>query len=196
MRLKRLFMSFQNPVGGVPDPFSYRAEGTQRNRSRSGGPPEEPPEDHKGLIGLLIEKIRSKINALLEWCGSTSFGKGSFKENLIRLKTSLDLLKNEDRSQDIHFLSDLSQSWNQAVAESLEYNEEASFIFKLFVKKIMHYPENQSHTFGYYLTEYAGQKWIPFPYMDLVQKIHTEHEKNPDTSALTEWTRLLSDAIR
>jgi hypothetical protein len=189
-------MSFQNPVGGVPDPFSYRAEGTQGNRSGSGGPPEEPPEDHKGLIGLLIEKIRSKINTLLEWYGSTSFGKGSFKENLIRLKASLDLLKNEDRSQDIHFLSDLSQSWNQAVAESLEYNEEAALIFKLFVKKIAHYPENQGHTFGYYLTEYAGQKWIPFPYMDLVQKIHMEYEKNPDTSALTEWTRLLSDAIR
>lgn len=189
-------MSFQNPIGGVPDPFGYRVEGAQGNRSGAGGPPEEPPEDHKGLIGLLIEKIRSKINALLEWYNSPTTGEGPFKENLNLLKTFLDLLKMEDRSQDVHFLSDLSQSWNRAIGESFEYNEAAALIFKIFVKKIMHYPENQGHTFGYYLTEYAGQKWIPFPYMDLVQKIHAEHERNPSFSALTEWTRLLADAIR
>lgn len=189
-------MSFQNPVGGVPDPFGYRVEGAQGNRSGDQGPPEEPPEDHKGLIGFLLQRIKSKINSLLEWYNSTRLSEEPLKENLNRLKIFLDLLKIEDRSQDVHFLSDLSQSWNQAVGESLEYNEETAVIFKIFVKKIMHYPENQSHTFGYYLTEYAGQKWIPFPYMDLVQKIHAEHEKNPTESSLTEWTRLLGEAIR
>ena len=66
---------------------------------------------------------------------------------------------------------------------------------KILMQKIQHYPEYEEHTFGYYLTEYAGQKWIPFPYMEMVQKIHSEHMKNPKGSALTEWTNLIDELL-
>ncbi len=183
----------QNPVGGIPDPFGYRAEGSGSRQSGPEGPPNEPP-DNKGIIGYLLQAMQRALNALLERFGKTE--NSSKETSLNTLKSFLDLLKAEDRSQDVHFLNDLSKSWNQALEESLAFKEEASLIFKIFVKKILHYPENQVHTFGYYLTEYAGQKWIPFPYMELVQKLHREHEKSPSTSSLTEWTRLLEDAIR
>jgi hypothetical protein len=64
------------------------------------------------------------------------------------------------------------------------------------IDAIQHYPERQQHSLGYYLSEYAGQKWLPFPYMEMIQKIHAEHLKNPTESALAQWThridRLLS----
>ncbi|MBX7067221.1 MAG: hypothetical protein K1X28_08325 [Parachlamydiales bacterium] len=188
-------MSYQSPVGGVPDPFGYRVEGSQGQPQGGGQPPEEPP-DNKGLIGAVLQAMRKAFDNLIERLGESFPGKGGKRGTLSQLKTSLDLLKVEDRSQDVHFLNDLSLSWNRSLEESLDFNQDALAVFNLFVKKMNHYPENQRHTFGYYLTEYAGQKWVPFPYMELVQKIHREHEMNPAGSALTEWTRLLEDTLK
>lgn len=188
-------MSYQSPVGGVPDPFGYRVEGAQGQQQGGGQPPEEPP-DNKGLIGHLLQAIQKAVDTLVGRFAGSSQKRPTAQGTLLALKNSLDLLKTEDRSQDVQFLNDLSQSWNRSLEESMDFNEEASIVFKLFVKKVLHYPENQRHTFGYYLTEYAGQKWVPFPYMELIQKIHRDHEINPQGSALTEWTRLLADTIR
>lgn len=185
-------MSYHSRVGGIPDPFGYRIEGAQE-RQTGGSPPEEPPKDNKGLIAFLIQTVKSAIARVVDQLGGSV--KKPTEEALNALKAALNLLKTEDHSQDVRFLNRLAECWNRALEESLDYPEAASLIFKLFVKKMMHYPENQPHTFGYYLTEYAGQKWVPFPYMELVQKIHQEHQRNPAGSALTEWTRLLDDTV-
>lgn len=189
-------MGYQNPVGGVPDPYEkYRVEGLGGYSSGGGPPGEEPPKDKRGLATRLIQVLQKAIDSFLERLGGSPPHKAAIEASVSSLKTLLEILKQEDKSQDVRFLNDLSKSWNEAIQNSLEYNGEALLIFKLFVKKILHYPEGQPHTFGYYLIEYAGQKWVPFPYMELVQKIHKEHEKSPATSPLTEWTRLLGDVI-
>jgi len=107
-------------------------------------------------------------------------------------------MKRENRSQDAQFLNQLSNVWNSVLEEAIQFekNSEAAERFKVLVKKIQHFPENQQHTFGYYLSEYAGQKWVPFPYMELVAKIHKEHEKSPQISALTQWTTLIDEIIQ
>ncbi|MBU6446862.1 MAG: hypothetical protein KGQ49_05635 [Verrucomicrobia bacterium] len=188
-------MSFQNPVGGVPDPFGYRVEGAQEGSQQGGSPPEEPP-NNQGVIGYLIGAMHKALDALVQKIGKGGPERKGSKQTLGSLKASLELLKGNDLSQDIHFLNALAHSWNKAIEESPAFDEEVLRLFNLFAKKILHYPETKQHTFGYYLTEYAGQRWIPFPYMELVQKIHREHAINPDGSDLTEWTRLLDDAIR
>lgn len=188
-------MSYQNPIGKIPDPFGYRVEGSQKQQHGGALPPEEPPEK-KGLLSHLIQGIQNAISKMIDSFSGSSQKKIIKQKNLLALKASLDTLKIEDRSQDVIFLNELSQSWNRSLEISLEFEEKVSAIFKLFVKKINHYPENQHHTLGYYFTEYAGQKWVPFPYMELIQKIHREHELNPTGSALTEWTRLLDDTLR
>lgn len=187
-------MSYQDPIdkisnGGV-DPS--RGDYSQRNHF----PDEEPPEDPRGILAYFFKALQKGIDTLLGKTKETLAEDFSAKRTLKSLRTSLEILKLEDRSQDIHFLNDLAEKWNLALEESLNYNETAAAVFKVFVKKILHYPENEPHTFGYYLTEHAGQKWIPFPYMELVQKIHSEHEKNPNSSVLVEWTRLLDDTTR
>lgn len=190
-------MSYQNPVGGVPDPYGrYRVEGTGSRQSGGGEPPDKEPQDNKGLLAYFLKALQKKVDQFLEKIRGTPPPDFPAKKTLRSLKTALEILKTEDRSQDVDFLNDLAQTWNSALEESLEYNAEAAELFKILVKKIINYPENQSHTFGYYLSEHAGQRWVPFPYMELVQKIHSEHEKSPSTSPLTEWTRLIDDTIR
>lgn len=175
--------------------YHPRIDGIGQKHPEQREPPEEPPED-KGLISQVFETIQKGVDALLERLKGNPIVHVQAVKNLNALKNSLEILKAEDRSQDMQFLNLLSSYWNKAIEESVEYeNHKAAALFKIFSKKILNYPEHQTHTFGYYLTEHAGQKWIPFPYMELIQKIHQEHEKNPTASVLREWTRLLNDLI-
>src|SRR5262245_22935970 len=92
-------MSYQSPVGGVPDPFGYQVEGAQGQQQGGGPPPEEPP-DNKGLLGHLLQAIQKAIDFLVDRFGGQPPRSTSKQDTLHALKTSLDLLKVEDRSQD------------------------------------------------------------------------------------------------
>ena len=188
---------YQNPIGGVPDPYEgYRPERAGEGGKGGGPPDDEPPRKKGALLAYFLRVLQKKLGQLLELFGNRPAQKQEKSQTLGELKGYLEVLEKEDRSQDVDFLNDLSKCWNRAIEESVGWGEKRALLFQILAKKILHYPEDEPHTFGYYLTEYAGQKWVPFPYMELVQKIHLEHEKNPSGSALLEWVRLLDDCIR
>lgn len=192
--------SYQNPIG-PPDPFDkYRVEGAgekQTKGDQTEGEEEPSEKNGSGIGAYLILHLQKAVDFFLERYSTFRMNKPSSQSNLILLKNCLEALKLEDRSEDINFLNELAKVWNIALEDSFQLDQDqASEKFKEFANQILHYPENQTHTFGYYLTEYAGQKWVPFPYMELVAKIHFEHEKNPSSSPLTEWTRLLDEVIQ
>jgi hypothetical protein len=188
---------FQNPVT-PPDPYErYRIEGVNREQQRqSGGGGEEPPEEKWKLAAYFLSLAHKIVNFFLE--SSKESSHAPEKEGTLRsLKAAFEILKHEDRSEDIQFLNHLSKLWQRILEDALRYQQDSNLAepYKALIKKIQHFPENETHTFGYYLSEYAGQKWIPFPYMELIQKIHDEHEKNPETSALSEWTVLIDQLL-
>ncbi len=196
--------SSKNPVGeGPTDPYEkYRVEPVSERRTKGDEfkpfPDEEKSSKEKkqGLAAYLLGLFQKALALFLETHRSSHIAQADAAGNLKNLKKAFDILKREDRSQDVAFLGELSQVWTQALEDSLHFrHEEAELIFKMLVKKISHYPENLPHTLGYYLTEYAGQKWVPFPYMELIQKLHREHELNPNSSILTEWVLILEDLI-
>lgn len=190
---------YQNPIG-PPDPFDkYRVEGAGEKKTEEDFAHSEENQEKNteplNIRAYLLYALQKAVNYFLERHGNPEPAEIDFKKNLLSLKNHFEILKQEDRSQDVEFLNALSKTWNQLIDNSSHIKNEGALLkFKLLVKKIFHYPENQTHTFGYYLTEYAGQKWVPFPYMELVQKIHSEHEKNPESSALGDWA-LLSEEI-
>ncbi len=188
------FMDSFHPVT-PPDPYDrYRIEsvGDQREKETPKGGGGEPPEKKWGLIAKILQKLHGMVSSLLD-----SFSTQQERQIFRSLKSAFETLKKEDRSEDIQFLNQLSHLWFQLLDEGnqLTYNPRSSSLLKELIKKIERYPERQTHTFGYYLSEFAGQKWIPFPYMELIQKLHFEHLKYPEMSALAEWTRLLDDLL-
>lgn len=189
--------SFQNPVT-PPDPYDrYRIEPTEREReSRSQGGWGGPPDDKKGLVARLLRSLHRILSRILETPRQEKTAV-AIAGSLRSLKAAFEILKREDRSEDIQFLNHISQIWLHLLEEGLTLTRAtpAGEGLKEFIKKIEHYPAHQSHTFGYYLSEFAGQKWIPFPYMDLIQQLHEEHLKSPEISVLTEWTRLLDTLL-
>lgn len=193
--------SYQNPVT-PPDPYErYRvgAGGKEKQEKewRSGGE-EESSEEKWGLAAYFLNVLKKIIDCFLEAPEKRNFRvEEKFVEHLKALKATFEILKREDRSEDIQFLNHLSQLWQCVLEDALGFKRDAELAsqYKILIKKIQQFPENQLHTFGYYLSEYAGQKWIPFPYMEMIQKIHSEHAKNPIASALSGWTHLIDQLL-
>jgi hypothetical protein len=119
------------------------------------------------------------------------------RKNLIRLGDSLDRLKMEDKSQDIEFLNQLSNEWHEVSQDSRRFRKDSPFsaAFRLFVKDLQTYPSGEEHSLGYYFSSHAGQKWLPFPYMAMIFRVHQEYRDNPVESALHRWTQEIDNLI-
>jgi hypothetical protein len=122
-------------------------------------------------------------------------------DHLIDFKNLIQMLENEDQSHNSEYILRLSKAWHQLledcdqIADFEKKNPVASTQIKLFIIKILSFPKNVEHSLGYYLTEYAGRGWLPFPFMDLLHLLFLEHQKRPASSQLANWASLLSKII-
>ena len=197
--------SYQPPVSGEPhDPFEkYRIAEIQRDK----GPPDasEGTETYvpqrQSVFAAYVSLIFKKFLELFE--GTTEHGLAVSAENDVRdhlkiLKSTLEILKQEDRSQDSLFLNRLSLQWHQLLEDSIRFRRQTplSIQMRALIKEVQQHPEHHEHSLGYYLMEYAGQKWLPFPYMEMIQRLHAQHKKNLDASILSRWTQELENMIQ
>lgn len=195
--------NFNNPVGGPIDPFDkkLRVEPIEEDKlaknKREKEPDSEITEEKLAVASSLLQMFRKTVDSFLEASESAEPSAKNATENLLLLKKAFETLKKEDRSEDAPFLNELSKIWHHVLEDALHFQGTTALAehFKTLVRKIQNFPQNQTHTLGYYLAEYAGQKWIPFPYMELIANIHSEHEKSPPYSALNQWTQLIDEII-
>jgi hypothetical protein len=94
--------------------------------------------------------------------------------HLLSFRKGLERLQKEDLSQDGSFLGHLAEDWHFLLQDPK---------LQSLIQKIESYPPDSEHSFGYYLSAYAGESWLPLPFMEMVQKMHRESE----TSPLSEW---------
>lgn len=136
------------------------------------------------IVHLFTSKARSTIS---------NAEKAFIDEDIEFFKEALIKLKQEDLSQNIYFLKELSKSWHDITHHfAILYPNKNSTIYQ----KIHHlmglinsYPEGEENTMGFYLSHFAGQDWIPFPYMEILQNLH--QEKN--NTHLENWISLLDE---
>lgn len=194
--------SFQPPLGGT-DPYEkYRVAEVQKDkgpRDLSEGTEEGKPERQSAFaayVALVFKKFLELFESTTEQ-GLAVSAESDVLEHLILFKAALEIMKIEDRSQDAPFLNSLAQHWHQLLDDVLRFRRQTplSIQMRSCIKQFQQYPENQQHSLGYYLTEYAGQKWLPFPYMEMIYKLHAQHKKNPDTSTLTAWSKSVDELI-
>lgn len=104
----------------------------------------------------------------------------------------METMMREDRSQDSQFLKRLSGIWQEVLEGSLNIQSKS---LKRLIRDVESFPEDEEHTFGYYLEEFAGQTWLPFPYMELIHNLHHHHELDPSSSLLTRWTGMIEEIL-
>jgi len=191
-------------IGPEQDPFEryYRVEEIERIRwdeERGGGPPREPPEGPRGwaaLVWMLFEKVSDFLKQTIQK-GLSAAALEPAREPLLLMKAAFETMMAEDRSQDAQFLKRVSKLWLEILEQSVALHASNPWARKLkaFIRDIESYPENEEHTFGYYLDEFAGQRWIPFPYMELLKTLHHQHELDPPSSLLTRWVKMIDEIL-
>lgn len=190
-------------MGGAPeDPYEkykkYRIEGVdpdpQKNKQRKKF--QEKPLASGSFFFILFYKMLDYLISI-GGKGLSNKSEKEVRQDLYHLKAAFETMKLEDHSQDIPFLNRLSEIWHHALEISLRFKRTHAFsvAFQSFVRNIQNYPEGEEHTLGYYLSEYTGEKWLPFPYMELIQKIHEQYKSNPTESPLALWIQELDELI-
>ncbi len=135
-----------------------------------------------------------------DFLGKRKENKQVCEKTLINLLKSFcskfEVLMDHNESQNYKFVQSLSELWHQTI----EYINDSDLLMqppkhietlKTVMKQIFQYPKKSEHTFGFYLNEYAGEKWLPFPFMDLLSKLHEDAVLNGPKSILYDWHRTL-----
>lgn len=168
-------------------------------RGRRGLPPEPSDGEKPGFSAfmlLLMDKVCDFVKQSVGK-GLSSASESGMRESLLLFKAALETMMKEDRSQDAPFLKRVSQLWHKILEQRLNLRSSNPLGKQLsvLIKEIETHPENEEHTFGYYLDEYAGLEWLPFPYMELILKLHRQHEADPSSSLLARWAALIGEIL-
>jgi hypothetical protein len=91
---------------------------------------------------------------------------------------TLTELKDSDLSADWRYCERLSKSWSD-MQRTLEGATFPSSSLNELITLVNHYPEKGDHTLGYYLSLHAGEQWIPFPFMEILRKLHEDKKEIP-----------------
>ncbi len=111
--------------------------------------------------------------------------------------SKFEVLMEHNESQNYQFVQSMSDLWHQII----QYINDADLLMqppkhvdplKSVMKQIFQFPHKADHSFGYYLSEYAGTKWLPFPFMDLMNKLHEDAIMHGSKSILADWSRSLN----
>jgi hypothetical protein len=149
------------------------------------------------FYSILIEKIE-KFSTPFE----KIFSQKEISETLKAIKILFTNLKEEDLSKNLKFAEELSLKWHKIldfVAQNLKMKHEDNAgenlneRVKNLVKEIHSYPEGKDHTLGIYLTENLGQNWIPFPFIQILYKLHEEAILDSKSSKLNSWIKKIEE---
>ena len=195
--------------GGQPLPEKVMVSKTEPVKADKEAPEEIAKKNPQGLLMASFCAYVQKIVTFLTNAATRKRGvlSGSGLEyHLDEFKKSLVILSKEDRSRDQTFVINLSGEWhalleNFNLFEFLE-RKKSPLIAKVknLIEAIQSFPPQQEHSIGYYMTAFAGKDWLPFPFMELLQKLHEDHLKNKEKSQLFLWIasidKLLLDLTR
>ena len=122
-------------------------------------------------------------------------------EHLVLFRRMLDRITKTDQSYNPEFIRKMSKMWHSIIQEyyflqtlGAKDSFKSSKMDEL-IDKMNSYPEKEEHSFGYYLTEYVGEKWLPFPFMECLQKIYEDHQASPSGSYLQSLIDLLNEIL-
>lgn len=144
------------------------------------------------IMAAFIYLFKKFINTLLK-----TPKKHPITSELKEFRELLVKLTKEDLSEDLSFLNSLTFKWLDILAKYEEEPKKTNLeAVKLFFDEIYAYPAGQPYSLGYYLTQHAGYKWIPFPFMEILKNLHLDFQQRPDNSQLKKWIEILDSLLQ
>ncbi len=162
-----------------------------------------PEEDKKILLATFfsyLKKMFDTFSPSKQFAGKV-IDQQSIIENLQNVKKLLQKLSKENLSNSPEFATALSNAWGVLledfdkveILERKHLQEIASF--RKMLDAIKNYPPDSEHRFGFYLLQHAGKDWLPFPFIEILEKLHKEHLEDPKTSTLSRWFKLINKVM-
>jgi len=115
----------------------------------------------------------------------------------IDFQKTLSKLCHEDLSMHMPYLQELSKDWKNldtVIHQILNFKEtpdptisEIVKLSEVFQDEMNTFSANEQYSLAYYLQKQAGQDWIPFPFMRIVQYLHDEFMEIGAHSKLQKW---------
>lgn len=176
------------------DPEYLRVEAVGKDKH-----PEEPPtpinlplKAEILLSSNIVNGLINQINFFLEHQESHETPT-DIQTILKRFKNLLELLRVENKSEDYHFAQNLSDLWHAIkmhTANLLPLKKRPPYVesLDLLVQKINLFPKQSDHSLGYYLSQYAGEKWLLFPFIDILNSLHEEAILKKSNDTLYDWS--------
>ncbi len=202
-------MSFQKPPIDRDDPSKdwIRVHQMERDKKQNDYKNEEPPSNQIALMTSHLAGFIKKIFFFLTPFSSISkseiaaLDRQYLIDQLQIFKSMLLVLSKEDQSAFPHFIQGLSEVWHKLslICNNESMNRkfpEETLKLKLLIKQILIYPPEEDHSFGSYLFKQVGTTWLPFPFIEIIQKLHYTYQKDPKLSELSMWITFLSDLIQ
>lgn len=165
------------PNIAVPDPIGDKEK----------TPFPEPGEKGKGNLYTALLVLYKKIFSFLNSTKKVASPDDLLAHDLELLSSLLDELETSDQSKRPDFAQRLSGCWHSLIThtEKAKMGDFSTSINLSGVEKliasIQNYPDGHEHKLGYYLTEYAGEDWLPFPFMEILKKLHRDHLAAPNS---------------
>lgn len=120
-------------------------------------------------------------------------------KELLTIKSSLQALRDKNLCQDSEYLNFFAYIWMKFMRDQDLYNlnnQEIINLINKLIEEIHLYPKNAEFSLAYYISEFAGYKWVPFPYMEILQNLHFENLKDPQNSHLNKWIGIINELLR
>ena len=121
-------------------------------------------------------------------------------QHLRNLRTLFRYHADENRAHTLEFALHLSKCWHgilsyHQLASAKEMREEAYKKITKLVDLFNRYPTADEHALGHYLTNYAGENWLPFPFMGILNDLYEQHLELKERSNLTALIQLITNII-
>ncbi|NGX50874.1 MAG: hypothetical protein K1060chlam2_00725 [Chlamydiae bacterium] len=166
----------------------------------------QPPEEKKqsAIYGALLIFFNRLTTLFLRSEGESeeSLSQDDLLTSVQTLKQLIQSLKEVDQSGSVRFCQQLSDLWHALYQElqSISHSRRRSYvnIEKLIalLTDMEHFPPNEDHKLGFYLENYAGEKWLPFPFREILKALHSDHRVNQEYSTLNSWSELITEILQ
>ncbi len=181
------------------DPLNIKIKPIDSNRQQQINIPYKGREINSQALSqiALLSNLETKTTEILNSTNQTQITI-DLLTSLKHFKYLLEALMTKDSSKDSLFAEDLSSTWHSIIDIMVEkslHKTSPSLTLKQFIQSLHHYPEKTDHTIGFYLTEYAGERWLPLPFMHLLYQLHKEALLTPRSCTLASWVKTLDSII-
>ncbi|MCB1109133.1 MAG: hypothetical protein KDK44_05690 [Chlamydiia bacterium] len=150
---------------------------------------QDDPRRQNLLYGSLVLFFKKMFTTAL--FSRTNRGSKSEIEVAQAIRTIKDLLtalKTCDQTDNPHYAQHLSDAWHTLLGAPPKTPVEP------FIQLANTYPSGEAHSLGFYLTHYAGDHWLPFPFLEILKKLHQGYVLRKSHSELSHMLALIDEA--